>query len=223
MGAGVGVSGVTLAVIFFKQKTAYEINRTLRRVLEALPDMTLGALNHKSLKWIWQDARTGLALDETRYDIILSAPLHLRQAGSSQLLSQEYLRLVKSRLQPGGVLAVYSHEGLPSQGLLVQRTLADAFRHRTTWLDGMITVASDRPIKMDRALFERRMKRPDLLYRQMESLNKGMSMRGEEGVFSMWDGPDSGNREVANISITDDWPLLEHPEVARALVRAVKP
>jgi len=222
VGAGVGVSGVTLAGVNGLKVDGYEINRTLRRVLQAMPDLTLDALNHKSLRWIWQDARTGLALDETRYDIILSAPLHLRQAGSSQLLSREYLRLVKSRLEPGGVLAVYSHEGLPAQALLVQRTLADAFRHRTTWMDGMITVASDRPIRMDQALLERRMKREDTLYRQMRSLNKGMTMRGEDGVFSMWDGPDSGSGEVANISITDDWPLLEYPDVARALVRPVK-
>ena len=223
VGAGVGVSGVTLAGIQGLEVDGYEINRTLRRVLQALPDMTLGALHHKSLRWIWQDARTGLALDETSYDIILSAPLHLRQAGSSQLLSQEYLRLVKSRLNPGGVLAVYSHEGNAAQALLVQRTLADAFRHRTTWMDGMITVASDRPIRMDRALLRERMKRQDTLYRQMRTLDQSLRDGGEDGLFAMWDGPDSGKGEVANLPITDDWPLLEYPAVARALVTPVKP
>ena len=37
----------------------------------------LGALRHPQLRWIWQDARTGLALNTTQYDIILSAPLLL--------------------------------------------------------------------------------------------------------------------------------------------------
>ena len=217
VGAGVGVSGVTLAGVNGLKVDGYEINRTLRRVLRDLPDKTLGALEHKSLRWIWQDARTGLALDETRYDIILSAPLHLRQAGSSQLLSQEYLRLVKSRLKPDGVLAVYSHEGNEAQAMLVQTTLDQAFRHRTTWLEGLITVVSDRPLTMNREHLAARMAGPGPLYRQMRGLDDKLSSRGEDGVFSLWDGPEA-KTQTGDKVITDDWPLLEYPSVAKALV-----
>ena len=217
VGAGVGVSGITLAGVKGLKVDGYEINRTLKRVLQDLPGQTLGALSHRSLRWIWQDARTGLALDETRYDIILSAPLHLRQAGSSQLLSQEYLRLVKSRLKPGGVLAVYSHEGNEAQAMLVQSTLAAAFAHRTTWLEGLITVASDRPIRMDRGLLASRMAREDPLYQQMRALDHKLQEEG--GVFALWDGA-GAKLQTGDKVITDDWPLLEYPDVAKALVKA---
>jgi len=215
VGAGVGVSGVSLAGISGIKVDGYEINRTLRRVLEDQPDMTLDALEHPSLRWIWRDARTGLALDETRYDIILSAPLHLRQAGSSQLLSREYLRLVRSRLKPGGVLAVYSHEGNEAQARLVQATLAEAFAHRTTWLDGLITVASDRPIRITPQLLAARLARKDLLYRQMREMHARLKEEG--GLISLWDAAEA-RTDTGDRVITDDWPLLEYPEVARELV-----
>ncbi len=218
IGAGVGVSGVTLAGVDGLAVDGYEINRTLRRVLEDLPDQTLGALHHPSLRWIWHDARTGLALDETRYDIILSAPLHLRQAGSSLLLSREYLRLVKSRMSEGGVLAVYSNEGPGAQTLLVQATLAEAFAYRTSWYDGIVTVASDRPIVVTPELLEERMERTDLLYRQMKALD--LELEDEGGVYGLWDGDDY-TATIGDHVILDDWPLVEHPEVANRIVSEI--
>jgi len=218
IGAGVGVSGVTLAGVDGLQVDGYEINRTLKRVLEDLPGRTLDALHHRSLRWIWHDARTGLALDETRYDIILSAPLHLRQAGSSLLLSREYLRLVKSRMAEGGVLAVYSNEGPGAQTLLVQATLAEAFAYRTSWYDGIVTVASDRPITVTPELLEARMQRDDLLYRQMRSLDAELADEG--GLYALWDDEEY-TQIIGDHVILDDWPLVEHPEVADALVQQV--
>jgi len=218
IGAGVGVSGVTLAGVEGLAVDGYEINRTLKRVLEDLPERTLGALEHPSLRWIWRDARTGLALDETQYDIILSAPLHLRQAGSSLLLSREYLQLVKSRMAEGGVLAVYSNEGPGAQTLLVQATLAEAFQYRTSWFDGIVTVASDVPITLTPELLAERMQRPDLLYRQMQSFDAERADEG--GMHALWDGDDY-TRRVGDRVIVDDWPLVEHPEVADAIVAEV--
>lgn len=218
IGAGVGVSGVTLAGVEGLQVDGYEINTTLRRLLTDLPEQTLGALHDPRLRWIWRDARTGLALDETRYDIILSAPLHLRQAGSSLLLSREYLRLVKSRLASGGVVAVYSNEGVPAQNMLVQRTVADAFRYRTTWYDGLVTVASDSPIVVDEAEIMARMQQSDgVLFEQMRVLDEYRRARGQGGLVGLWDGDTPP--PTADISITDDWPLIEHPEVAEQLVQ----
>lgn len=218
IGAGVGVSGVTLAGVDGLEVDGYEINHTLRRLLEDRPHQTLGALEHPSLRWIWQDARTGLALDETEYDIILSAPLHLRQAGSSLLLSREYLRLVKSRLAEDGVVAVYSNEGPGAQTLLVQATLAEAFAYRTTWFDGIVTIASDHPITVTEALLAERMARPDLLYRQMRALDAERADSG--GMLGLWDGS-AYTEIIGDHVIVDNWPLVEHPEVADQVVTEV--
>jgi protein-L-isoaspartate O-methyltransferase len=220
IGAGVGISSVTLGGVEGLQVDGYEINQTLRPVLEALPHRTLDALNRDDVRWIWQDARTGLALDETRYDVILSAPLHLRQAGSSMLLSREYLRLAKSRLRPGGVLAVYANEGEPAQALLVQRTLAESFAYRQTWYDGLVTVCSDQPFGDTAAQVDAFLQRPGQLATEMRRLDAQLAAEGNGGLMSLYDG-DGAAEMVADIAITDDWPLLEYPALAERRVTAV--
>lgn len=220
IGAGVGITSATLAGVPGLQIDGYEINRTLRRVLEALPDQTLDALNQPQIRWIWDDARTGLALSEDTYDLILSAPLHLRQAGSSQLLSVEYLRLVKARLNEGGVVAVYANEGEPAQALLVQRTLAEAFAYRVSWYDGLVTVASDQPITVTEALLEGWMQRDGQLALEMRRLDAERRAAGQGGLFALYDGPQA-LEQVASRPITDDWPLLEYPQLAERWVEAV--
>lgn len=220
IGAGVGITSATLAGVPGLQIDGYEINRTLRRVLEALPGQTLDALNQPQITWIWDDARTGLALNETRYDVILSAPLHLRQAGSSQLLSVEYLRLVKSRLNEDGVLAVYANEGEPAQALLVQRTLAEAFAYRVSWYDGLVTVASDRPITVTADTLAVWMQRDGQLAAEMRRLDAELIVQGYGGLIGLYDG-EQRLTEVAHHPITDDWPLLEYPALAERWVEAV--
>jgi spermidine synthase len=165
--------------------------------------------------WRWQDARTGLALDPTVYDVILSAPLYLRQAGASQLLSREYIRLVKSRLAPDGVVVVYSNEHSPPQARLVQATLAEAFAHRATWHDGLITVASDRPIALTKKALRERLSRPDRLFTEARSLDASMRDRG--GLWKWYEG-EKRVRDLADRVITDDQPLLEYLELAERWV-----
>lgn len=220
IGAGIGVSGVTLAGAEGVAVDGYEINETLKRLLIAEPEGTLGSLTHPALRWMWMDARTGLALHDDRYELILSAPLHLRAAGSSSLLSLEYLDLVKQRMTEDGVLVVYANEGREAQSLLVQRSLAERFRYRVTWYDGMITVASDHPFEMTPEWLEARMRRGDRFGRECLRFDRTLRLRGEaEGLYGLYDGPAEG--PVADRPIRDDHPLLEYPDVAEQLVTAV--
>jgi spermidine synthase len=175
------------------------------------PEGTLHSIATPGIRWMWQDARTGMALDQTTYDIILSAPLYLRQAGSSLLLSREYLRLAKSRLAPDGVLAVYSDEGSPAQTRLIQRTLAELFSHRVTWFDGLITVASDRPITLDLQAMAQRLTLPDRLYREAAGLDS--SMRATGGLFQLFDAERNVENQADRV-VTDDHPLIEYPALA---------
>ncbi|MEQ1501082.1 MAG: hypothetical protein ABMB14_02580, partial [Myxococcota bacterium] len=214
IGGGVGISSAALAGVDGMTVDVYEIDHTLQRVLRDYPDETLHAATTPTVRWIWQDARTGMALDPTTYDVILSAPLYLRQAGSSLLLSKEYLRLAKSRLNPGGVLAVYSNEGSPAQTRLVQRTIAALFQYRVTWYDGLVTVASDRPLALDRGALAVALARPDPLFREARDLDASLV---PAGLFGWYDG-DGYTTALADREITDDQPLVEYPELAELWV-----
>ena len=220
VGAGVGVSSNSLAGLEGLAIDGYEINHTLKRVLRDYPEETHHVLANPIMRWMWQDARTGLALDATTYDIILSAPLYLRQAGSSLLLSKEYLALAKSRLAPGGVLAVYSNEDAAAQSRLVQRTIAEVFDYRVTWYEGLVTIASDHPIAITEERFRERLALPDRLYQQAVGFDRSLSA---EGGLRVWYDGDRFATELADRPITDDQPLVEYPELAERWVGSVAP
>jgi spermidine synthase len=222
VGGGVGISSVTLAGVEGLQVDTYEINHTLQRLHAARPAGTLRSLTDPAIAWMWMDARAGLALNEQRYDLILSAPLHLRAAGSSLLLSLEYLDLIEARLEPGGVVVVYANEGIAAQALLVQRTLAERFDYRVTWNDGMVTVASDRPLTLTPEGLAARMAKGDRFAAELRTFDAALQEEGStEGLWGLYEG-DARTRVVADRPITDDHPLLEYPERAVEVVRPVR-
>jgi spermidine synthase len=217
IGGGVGISSGSLAGIQGLEVDVYEINHTLKRVLRDYPEGTLHATTTPGVHWQWRDGRTGLALTLKTYDIILSAPLYLRQAGSSLLLSREYLKLAKSRLAPGGVMVVYSNEGSAAQVRLIQRTLAEVFQYRVTWNEGLLTVVSDQPIKVDRQRLAERLSLPDRLYREAAQLDAATQQDG--GLLKGFDA-ERYTRNQADRIITDDQPLVEYPELVEQWVGA---
>jgi spermidine synthase len=214
VGSGVGLTAAGLTLIDGVNVDAYEINHTLKRVLEDYPEETLNFLDNDRIHIMWQDARSGLALNPKKYDIIISAPLHLRQAGSSILLSREYLSLVQSRLKPGGVVALYSHEGPRLQSLLVRSTVRSVFRYSNTFRGGIITVASDSPIQIDRAEISERLRKAGPIFEEVRFHEK----RTGRSVSDAMDVPPLRSK-LFGLVVTDDHPLVEYPRVLQAIVK----
>ena len=217
VGNGIGITASTLAKLDGMHVDAYEINHTLRHVLREFPKQTLNVLQNPDIDIRWQDARSGLALDLKRYDLIISAPLYLRQAGSSILLSREYMQLAKRRLRENGVFALYAHEGEAAQALLVRRTVASVFDHSETFLNGLLIVASDTPITITAQLIKARLGRSDEFYQEVASFGAAMQHRGTS-LYHAFDSPRL-SFEQGKYTITDDHPLVEYPRVAEKLVQ----
>jgi spermidine synthase len=213
IGSGVGLTATGLTLIDGVHVDAYEINHTLKRVLEDYPAETLNLLDNDRVDIIWQDARSGLALNPKRYDIIVSAPLYLRQAGSSILLSREYLLLVKSRLKPAGVLALYAREGAPLQSRLVRNTVRSVFPHSDTFLNGLIMVASDSPVRIERGEIMERLRRAGPIFEQVQMNERSR----RKSVLDAMDDPPLKWR-LFDLVVTDDHPLVEYPRVLRTIV-----
>jgi len=217
IGNGVGMTASTLALLPRVEVDTYEVNQTLKHVLEDYEKLTLAVARNPKINIFWTDARSGMALNPKRYDIIVSAPLYLRQAGSSILLSKEYFELLKSRLKPGGVVAVYSHEGPPQQSMLVRRTVGNVFKHLQTFDDHVILTASDSPIDITAEKFRQLLQRTDPFYRQLKQFERRRRKQKEKGIWARIDRP-SAPVEPGRYLITDDHPLVEYPDAAARLV-----
>jgi spermidine synthase len=216
VGNGVGMTASTLALVEDVHVDAYEINRTLEDVLSDYERQTLGIASNPKVDVRWTDARSGLALDPKRYDVIVTAPLHLRQAGSGLLLSREYFELLSSRLEPDGVVALYAHEGEPEQALLVRRTAASVFEHTRSFDGGVLLVASHVPLDVSPARIAERLALGDPLWREVAAWDAKQRERGQPGIQARVDRPSLPATPGRHL-ITDDHPLVEYPAAARRL------
>lgn len=112
------------------------------RAVEIAPEVLHGALhltasNHGVLARgdrrygvVLDDARSYLAHTQSRYDIIATDCTDLRYRSNANLYDVEYFRFVRSRLEPGGVVAVWLPVGGLSRPMfkVALRTFGEVFR-----------------------------------------------------------------------------------------------
>ena len=220
IGNGVGLTASTFSGLPGVLIDAYEINRTLEEVLRDYEAETLGVGRNERIRISWMDARSGMALNKKRYDIIVSAPLYLRQAGSSTLLSREYFELLERRLKPGGVVAIYAHEGAPAQSMLVRRTVASVFDYQQTFDQQIVLIASNDPIQANPKSLARLENSSGLLAAQVR--NHGATRPGgpRTPLLDRVDRP-SAPVTTGRFLITDDHPLVEYNWASTRLVDAL--
>lgn len=215
VGLGAGATVATMArSTAVRAVEVYEINPRLKRFLADYPEGTLHVGTNPKIALFWQDGRTGLTLSEKRYDIISQEPLYLKQAGSSVLLSREYMQLVRTRLKPGGIYSVYSNAmGHWGQALVVRQTAAGVFRYGESFGHGYLLLMSDSPIDFSRESIERALLAADA----GDQLVQEVRGFGIERVAAFLDRPRL-LWEGSPVIVTDDHPIVEYPQLADEMV-----
>lgn len=206
IGFGTGITVSCLASSSrIKSVKSYEINRSIDKLTEMYYKQTLCVRDNPKVEIVWQDARTGLSLNEEEFPLITQQPLYLNQAGSSNLLSEEYLKTVLKRMTNDGVFLVYAHSfGNKPQKQLVHKTLRKVFPYCMSFLDGYMYVVSKSPIVYTR-----------------ESLEKKLSIENDEmveGIKSKFNidqllkikDPENDDWKACPFTISDDYPVLEY-------------
>jgi spermidine synthase len=118
------------------------------------------------------DGRRALAREETRYDIVQVDALFRTSAGSGNLYSLEFFRLCASRLKPGGLVCTQK----PSRR--VGLTFAEALPYALDF--GNIVVGSNDPLPVEPAVWEARLRQPEVARRFDREAVDGISIRLHE-------------------------------------------
>ncbi|GAB4159943.1 MAG: hypothetical protein Tsb009_37260 [Planctomycetaceae bacterium] len=217
IGLGTGMTAGTLSKIqAVGHVDVYEINEELKQVLADFPDGTMNVATDPKITIRWQDGRSGLALNDKKYDIITQQPLWLKQAGSSILLSREYMELVKSRLKPDGIFCIYcntaSYMGTEEQARAVRRTAREVFPYGETFHGGYMIMVSQKPFHWNRTRIERKLAGEPQLRKECESKKVGLDKLVDafDSERLSWDCP---------YLVTDDHPIIEYPHIVRMLVQ----
>ena len=134
-----GVGSTAAALTDLPEVKSIDVVDVSRDVLEmsalAHPDPARHPLRDPRVKVHIEDARFYLQQTRDRYDLITGEPPPPKMAGVASLYSVEYFRLMRSRLNPGG-LATYWLPGyllLEPEALAVVRAFCDAFEDCSLW------------------------------------------------------------------------------------------
>lgn len=81
------------------------------------------------------DGRNALLASRNKYDLIISEPSNPWIAGVSNLFTEDFYRISKNRLKPGGIFCQWFHlyRMQPSDVKMVMRTFFSVFPHGTVW------------------------------------------------------------------------------------------
>jgi len=137
MVVGLG-SGVTLAAAAqhpLKRIDCVEIEPAVVEASKFFKTENRDVLEDPRVKLIENDARNYLAVNQHKYDVIISQPSNLWVAGMANLFSLEFYQLCKERLASGGILCQWSHTYhiSPENLRIVVNTFKSVFPYTSLW------------------------------------------------------------------------------------------
>lgn len=154
VGLGSGITAGSLAGSeSLNSMTILEISREVIEASDFFKPENHGVLDDPRVELVTADARNFLMASSQRYDLIISEPSNPWITGVSNLFTDEFFKLAKSRLTPGGVMTQWFHTyGMSNTDLkIVLKTFDDNFEHVSVWspvFEDLILIGSDEPHKI---------------------------------------------------------------------------
>jgi spermidine synthase len=120
---------------------------------------------------VYDDARHYILTTDEKFDIITSDPIHPWVKGAASLYTKEYFELVKSHLNPGGVVTQWVPLYQSTEDVIKSEvaTFFNVFPYGTIWSNqyatgggyDVVMLAKPGPLQIDPATLEARLNRPD--------------------------------------------------------------
>jgi spermidine synthase len=152
------------------------------------------------------DGRNYLMLTDKRYDVITADVILPIHAGSGNLYSAEYFRLVRRALKPGGI-AVQWVAGTEAEYKTIMRTFLSVFPETTLWGDGSLMFGSIEPLRLRKADFDWKVQVP-----QRREMMAQLGIKTFEDLLGLYVAGPAEMRAFLGDGpvLTDDRPLVEY-------------
>jgi len=183
-----------------------ELSESVVRAAPFFETINYGVLSRRNVHLRLDDGRNYLMLTPRRYDVITADVIHPIFAGSGNLYSAEYFRLMRKVLNPGG-LVVQWVSGTEAEYKTIARTFLSVFPETTVWGDGSLLLGSMEPLRLRRSDFDAKLK--------IAGRADGMREMGAATFEALQASFVAGPRELAAFVgdgpvLTDDRPLTEY-------------
>ncbi len=167
IGLGTGTTLGSVAAYPFQKIDAVEISPSIAHAARTyFADANRGALDDSRVSLFMNDGRNLLLTSRDRYDLITIEVSSVWFAGAANIYSAEFYDLVRSRLQPNGVLQqwVQLHHIDKRELAATLFTIRSAFEHVALFISGGqgIVVCANRPLIASRKRLAELDARPDI-------------------------------------------------------------
>ncbi len=202
--------GVTAGAVAAHRASSVDIVELASSVVAAAPffsHVNGHVLQQPNVSLRVDDGRNYLRMTPRRYDVLTADIIQPIHAGAGNLYSVEYFGLARRVLRDDGMMLQWIGHRDETHYKLIMRTFLQIFPHTTLWADGSLMLGSLRPLRISRAVYEGRLKDPQLLF----GLSRIRLDTWEALLRRYTAGPDEMRRFVGEGPIlTDDRPLLEY-------------
>ena len=165
-----------------------------------------GLFSRPNVRLHVDDGRNYMLLTRRKYDVVTADAILPIYAGSGNLYSQEYFRLVRNVLKPGGMVLQWV-AGTDAEYKTIARTFLSVFPEATAWRDGTLLIGTAEPLRLRRRDFEWKLQSPG---RAQAAQDLG-TPTFEELLATYRAGPDELRAFVGPGPIlTDNQPLVEY-------------
>lgn len=221
IGLGTGVTLAALAAHGYKEVVCAEISPAIIDAARRhFAHVNHGVFDSPAVRLLQEDGRSVLLEDPRRYDVVSVEVTTIWFAGVGNIYSDDFYRLVKSRLRQGGVmLQWFPVHHLSARNLfVVVNTLRAVFPHVSVWTyrhQGFV-VASERPLAIDLASVRDDLAR-DTLRPYLHDLDSGSPLEllsdlvvTDGDMDEFLDSLALLQQSDRTVVSTDTWPTLEY-------------
>jgi len=145
---------------------------------------------------VYDDARHYILTTNEKFDIITSDPIHPWVKGAASLYTKEYFELVKSHLNPGGVVTQWVPLYQSTEDVIKSEvaTFSDVFPYGAIWSNqyangggyDVVMLAKSGPLQIDPAALEARLNRPD--HAAIKGALAQVEISGVDGLMATYAG-----------------------------------
>lgn len=121
--------------------------------------ISYSVLSRPNVRLRVDDGRNYLMLTDSRYDVVTADIILPIYAGSGNLYSAEYFRLLRRVLKPGGMVVQWV-AGTDAEYKLIARTFLSVFPQTTVWGDGTLLIGTTEPLRLKSGDFDWKLQFP---------------------------------------------------------------
>jgi spermidine synthase len=206
IGLGGGATAGAVARDEGAQVTVVELSRAVVRGAEFFSHINFGVLKRPNVTLRVDDGRNFLLTTTRQFDVVTADIVLPIYAGSNNLYSAEYFRLVKRVLKPGGLFVQWV-AGTEAEYQVIARTFLSVFPAATAWVDGSLLLGGTGDLQLRRAAFERKLAVPS----RLPALT-AMNIATFEDLLRLYRGGPGELRRLIGPGpiLTDNQPIVEY-------------